>query len=268
MSDLELSSGTRSLLAAAKKDGPSALAKAKIWGGVAATTAAAAGAGASAGGAAAMGTGKLMLGALFGSAITVGLAVALMHIGPLAPDPGPPRADMQLAAPRPVRDPVAPALPTPSNQRGTVTLDSARTPALVPLGAGSGSDGLSTPSANANAPGAPRLEPPPTLAAAPIAAAPAKPKPTARASRSGVDRDDLLERESLLVAESRGALVRGDARAALSAVRAAQALDSHALDPEELSLETRALRALGAVDEAAVVEAKLKAKYPDHALAR
>ena len=275
MSDLELSSSTRSLLNAAKRDAPSALAKAKIWGGVAATTAAAAGAGVSAGGAAAMGTGKLMLGALFGSAITVGLAVALMHIGPLSPDAGAPRADLQLAAPRPVRDPVAPALPTPSTQRAAVGLDTARSSVSVPLGASAGADALpGTPGGGAGAglPGASRGDTSaaaaPTALATPRPTAAAKPRPAAHVARPPVDRDDLLDRESLLVAEARGALVRGDARAALSAVRAAQSLNSHALDPEELSLETRALRALGSADEAAVVEAKLKAKYPDHALAR
>ena len=75
-------------------------------------------------------------------------------------------------------------------------------------------------------------------------------------------------REASLVAEARSALARGDAAAALRAVRAARQLPSHLLEPEELSLEAQALRALGLAAEATAVDGTLKGKYPDHALAR
>ncbi len=238
MKDLEVSTRTRALLDAAKSDAPSQLAKAKIWGGVAATTAAAAGVGASAGSVAAMGSGKLMVvGALFGSAVTVGLAMALMHVGPLAPASEGARLRAQSHAEVAPPRPAAPAAPAPAapDPAAVQTIDLDDAPAA------------------------------PTTAATPARAIR---KPRAARSPAAVDRDELLEREGFLVSEARGALVRGDAKGALSAVHAAQALDSHALDPEELALEARALRAQGSAAAAAEVEARLRARYPDHALAR
>jgi hypothetical protein len=81
-------------------------------------------------------------------------------------------------------------------------------------------------------------------------------------------RSDSLDREATLVAEARGALVRGEPQAALSAVHAAQALAAHGLQPEELSVESRALRALGRTQEASAVEEKLRTRFPDNALGR
>ena len=252
MSDLELSTKTRDLLRAAKGDAPNALSKAKIWGGVAATTAGAAGAGTSVALAVSGGSGKLVaVGALFGSAITVGLAMALMHVGPLSPNPGSNAsrgADARMSsAPQPQRDEYAPALPImpppPAAPTAPATLVDAK---------------AAPPSVAANA--APPAAPKPAVRLGASVAAKAKP--------SATDSDDVLMRETLLVAEARGALMRGDARAALSAARAARALDSHALDPEELSLQARALRALGEDDEANKVEGTLKGRYPEHALSR
>jgi hypothetical protein len=80
--------------------------------------------------------------------------------------------------------------------------------------------------------------------------------------------DDTLAREAELVAEARGAVVRGQPAAALSAIHAAQALPGHALEPEELSLEVRALRALGHLDAANAADARLRTQYPDNALSR
>ena len=90
----------------------------------------------------------------------------------------------------------------------------------------------------------------------------------ALAHARAADRRDSLEREAELVAEARGAVVRGQPEAALSAIHAAQALPGHALEPEELSLEVRALRAMGELDAANAADAKLRARFPDHALAR
>jgi hypothetical protein len=51
-------------------------------------------------------------------------------------------------------------------------------------------------------------------------------------------------------------------------VRAARRLPSHQLEPEELSIEAQALRALGQSDAARAVDGTLKSQFPDHALAR
>jgi hypothetical protein len=79
---------------------------------------------------------------------------------------------------------------------------------------------------------------------------------------------DTLTREATLVSEARGALVRGQPETALGALRATELLPSRAMEPEELSLEARALRALGREPEAEFVESQLRARFPDNALAR
>jgi hypothetical protein len=80
--------------------------------------------------------------------------------------------------------------------------------------------------------------------------------------------DDALAREAALVAEARGALVRGDAESALRAVRAARMLPSHQLAPEELAVEAQALRALGRDDDAKEADSTLRRQFPESALAR
>jgi hypothetical protein len=62
--------------------------------------------------------------------------------------------------------------------------------------------------------------------------------------------------------------MRGDAPAAIATIRAARATGSHALEPEELALEAKALRAVGRESDAASIEATLRTRFPDHALAR
>jgi hypothetical protein len=116
--------------------------------------------------------------------------------------------------------------------------------------------------------------PPAAANPAPTTARAAAPSPAraasspARPKAAAADRDDALMRETLLVGEARGALMRGDPRAALSTIRAARNTGSHALEPEELALEAKALRALGKDTEATAAESTLRARYPDHALAR
>ena len=70
------------------------------------------------------------------------------------------------------------------------------------------------------------------------------------------------------MAEARGSLMRGDAADALRMIRAAGSVTSRELEPEELSIESRALRALGRNAEAAEVDVELRSRYPDHALSR
>jgi hypothetical protein len=163
----------------------------------------------------------LVMGALLGSAVTVGVAAMVLHVGSpkLRPEPTAiTRADLDREA---LVLPAQPPAPVP-----------ARAPADE------------TPAAPAGASDVRHVK--------------------ARARGA----DDLLAREAELVAEARGAVVRGEPAAALAAIRAAQGLPGHALEPEELSLEVRALRALGQLDAANAAEAKLRAKYPDNALAR
>jgi hypothetical protein len=81
------------------------------------------------------------------------------------------------------------------------------------------------------------------------------------------ERDDLA-REASLLASARGSLGRGDAAGALRSVHATLGLRHRELVPEELALEAQALRALGRDDEAAAVEANLRARFPESALAR
>ena len=67
---------------------------------------------------------------------------------------------------------------------------------------------------------------------------------------------------------ARAALMAGDAARALSLVQTTRKLGARSLEPEELGLEARALRALGRADDAAATELVLRRRYPDHALAR
>jgi len=78
---------------------------------------------------------------------------------------------------------------------------------------------------------------------------------------------DLAE-EARLVTAARTALVAGEAARALSLVQATRKLSARALEPEELGLEARALRALGRADDAAATELVLRRRYPESALAR
>jgi len=217
----ELSSSTRALLRAARQDGPGAAGRSQIWSGVAAKAAGGTALGA-AGGTAAAGaaTAKLfVMGALLGSAITVGIAAIVLHVG-------------------------APSLqPDPAQVVHADTESESQSERLAPAA-------LATSRAPDEAPSlTPRVEP-------------------GRHTGHPRSMDDSLGREAQLVAEARGAVVRGEPEAALSALRAAHALPAHALEPEELSLEVRALRAVGRMDEANAADARLRAKFPDHALAR
>jgi hypothetical protein len=217
----ELSTSTRALFRAARIDAPSDAARAKILEGIGATTGGAATISIAAK-AATGGTKLLLTGALFGSALTVGVAAFVLGVAApksrLAPEPSfAMHADPEMA-------PVAPAAPamraSPAEQA-----DAVRPSAPVKAHAAS----------------------------------------HAHASATGAD---YLAREATLVSEARGALMRGQADTALGALRATELLPSRAMEPEELSLEARALRALGRGPEADFVEGQLRARFPDNALSR
>ncbi|MGH7434311.1 MAG: hypothetical protein ACRENE_01390, partial [Polyangiaceae bacterium] len=128
--------------------------------------------------------------------------------------------------------------------------------ALLPAG----DDAYGSAHAPAARPAAPALAP-----LAPLALASARATaPAAARPATGVD---PLAREAQLVSEARGALGRGDARGALQAVRAARALPSHQLTPEELAVESQALRALGRPVEANEADVTLRSQFPESALA-
>jgi hypothetical protein len=113
----------------------------------------------------------------------------------------------------------------------------------------------------------PRLRDPQNVDRPAPSASPAKVAATISPASSSSSASDLAE-EARLVTEARTALVGGDPKRALSLLEKTHRLANRALEPEELSLEARALRALGRVDEAAATELKLKARFPSNALAR
>ncbi len=253
---IELSTQTRTLLESARAEAPSFAARSKIWSGVSAASGLAAGVGAATGGfgaggstapavgvagatagsvGGAMGAAKLLAtGALLGSAVTIGLALSAMYVRPVAP---PIEAQTQIAAAMTTATTIPTATPTPTP-----------TPTAT---------ATTTATATATA-----------TASATATAASARPLARLVVGVPPASTEDSLMREASLVAEARSALARGDAAAALRAVRAARQLPSHLLEPEELSLEAQALRALGLAAEATAVDGALKGKYPDHALAR
>ena len=236
-----LSTSTRALLKAAREEGPSAEANAKIWSGVAGVAGVAGAAGASSAplagpfvsGAVKLMAGKTMaIGALFGSAVTVGIAMIVLHVGP-APAPSPDHA----------RAPRAQRAQTASVAEGATNIVTEPREAPRPIEPESASPS--------------ELAPEPVLARS--RGTPAPPVATAV--------NDPLLRESMLVAEAREALARGDAEAALVAIHATR-LAARALEPEELSIESRALRSVGREDESMAIDLRLKTQFPGHALAR
>jgi hypothetical protein len=204
-----------------------------MWGAVSTATGAAATGGSTLAVATAASSSKLLVvGALFGSALTLGAALAVVRAAPsvVMPRRGLSRETVEIA-------PYA-------GER------SSEEPQPIPLMI----DTLSSSAASAHSSaqeGAPAM---------------AKANPRAAPARVGVE--DPLMREAALVAEARGALVRSDARAALSLLDGARRVGSRDLEPEELSLRTRALRLLGREVEAAEIEVRLRSRYPDHFLSR
>jgi hypothetical protein len=232
MNDMRLSSSTKKLFAAAKKDAPSAAARVKVWSGVSGAVggAAAAGGAASAVLTGAAGATKLLAaGTLFGGSLAVGLAAVLLHIGPVHTTPSPDGVAIGASASAP-----------PIRSLAAETMW-ARTPSLTPVVG-------------------PAEIPAPTPSSAPVRAGAPRTKPVAH--------EDMLAREASLVAEARGALGRADPRTALRAIRSARALPSRQLVPEELAVEEQALRALGQSDEANGIDVQLRLQYPEAALAR
>lgn len=225
----------RALFAAAREDGPSSEARgtmyervALVTGAAAATVAVASTAPASAVPSAA-GI-KLLVGGIVGAVAAVGVAVTL---GVSGTAPG------SESQPVEVREP-------PRDRRVVL---------------------LHSPAAGA------KLDEPLPRGRAPVATDPSPPLPVQAlrqpaASGFSSDASSSLATEARLVTEARHALMSGAPERALALVRATKSLHGKSMEPEELGLEARALRALGRVDEAAATEFDLRRRFPDHALAR
>jgi hypothetical protein len=237
MNDLGSSPSMKALLEAARRDGPSTAARAKIWSGVS-------GAGVAAGtGTAAVGLAKMMTaGTLFGGAMTVGVAAALLYVS-TAKAPDMTRASLATGSAliQPASVNVAPAM------QAVAPVEAAPPPAETAIAV------TDLPSAG----------PAPTATQKDPHAAPSRPR--AHVSSAAYD---SIGREASLVSTAQAALVRGDGAAALRAIAAASALPGRQLEPEELAVRAQALRLLGKKHDAEAIDAKLKSAYPLSALVR
>jgi hypothetical protein len=224
MSDMQSPWAVKALFDAAKADGPSAAARAKIWTGVSGAAGGAAAGAAAAGGVGAGGVSAakmLVLGTLLGGTVTVGLGMLVLHVGPGldAPAHG---ASVAAASAGEIGAATLP-MPPPETATPTATATATTTPTATPT--------------------------------------PTKPKP--------LPRFDALAREASLVAEARGALMRGDPSGALHDIRAVRTLlPERQLVPEELAIEAQSLRALGKQQDADEVDETLRSHFPESALAR
>ncbi len=239
MSDMRLSPATKALLSAARGDGPSAASRAHVWAGVSGAVGAAAGATSLASAAGGTGAKALLLGTLLGGTATVGLALGLLYVGPSRL---PSHGAMPVAIAATARlAPLAAAMPDPrpADSSGAFRPVSSTVATDARGALGSAPPALSSPCWRS-----PRKNPPPLAA------------------------EDPLAYEASLIAEARGALADGDARSALRAIRAAGALPSRQLVPEELAVEAQALRSLGRSADAKDVGDMLKKRFPESALAR
>ncbi len=249
----DLSSETRTLLRAARDDRPNAGSREAMWRGVQAAAAAPAAL------ATAKGlSGKLVLGTLLGGVVTVGLAGALLALRPAAPGAS--------VAPEPIaRRGVAERLP-----RATVAMearaqgDVARARGGAAAGPGGGEVARAVGVGTASGAGAGVVHA--SRASARIADTPRASGGGQAAAAQGAGPGDELAREARLVSEARGALLRGDPDRALTLLGVIDALPKRKLEPEELTLRARALRAVGRADEARAAENALIRRYPDQIL--
>jgi hypothetical protein len=262
--------GTRGLLDAARRDGPSSAQKSRIWEGVAlapqlslvasgasgaskaaaraslhpAATAGVTGAkaiGASA--LAALTAGKLLLaGAVVGSALTIGLGIFVVR--------GPLRAHTR---------PVAEAAAT-GDAMGHEGIDYAAYAPDVPSTIAMLAEPATTTAPDVKVGAA-------VGAGVPLVSGGTSPGAANRAVASQSGGDGLM-REVARVSEARNDLAMGGAAAALASLDAAARGSSRSLEPEELSLRARALRLLGRDAEASRVEETLRVRYPDNFLSR
>jgi hypothetical protein len=258
----DLSESSRSLLRAARTDAPTSAKRGLIWRGVMLTppltlvgprtvhaaSLAHSPAQNAAGGL--LSAGKLLVaGALAGSALTIGIGVAVF---------GSSRTDGRVAASAPhERSAARPATLPPVPVSAPVAEGHHVVEPVIEVVE------IDSPSSNST-----RV---PAQTAAPQPAA----EPTRSASMRGAGiggkargEGDALMREALLVAQAREDILAGSPSSALDALDGARATGSRSLEPEELSLRARALRMLGREGEASRVESALSSRFPESFLAR
>ena len=220
-----LSPDTRRLLTQARREGPSEASRRHILGAVLAQTTIAAAAMPGATQTGAALATKAALGVLLGAAVTVGLAATLLV----------------------------------ARAHGTATVGPDVSVAIVDR--------------------APTSVSPPPAAMQPIMGASPKseaklldPAPGSHAALCGASQAPLagppadpMEREARLVAEARAALLRGEPATAVAKVHAAQALPVRQMEPEELRVLAKALRALGDEKGASRAQTELVMRYPGEA---
>lgn len=250
MTEPRLSPTTKALLLGARRDGPGASGRAKVWSAVSGAIDGVAGGfggggpqGATSmasGGAGAGGAKMLLMGTLLGGTVTVGLASVLLTLWPA---PSPPAPDATRAAFAALAAPASRIAPAVTSGGEVVSARTTEAPASKASPAPHASAGATSPSRR------------------PSRAAPSRVASPAPSS-------DLLGQEVAFVDEARSALARGDARDALRAIQAARALPSHRLAPEELSVQAQALHAIGREDEAKDADSVLRSQFPESALAR
>lgn len=244
MSDL------RTLIEAAKADGPSGAARANVWAGVSTVLGEAAGvtSGASSAAAGTAGSAKmLVLGTLLGGSVTVGIGAVMLFIGH-----GPARPPTSVAVRAHASEfaslerPAPPPAPLLNPEVVQEAAPHRAHPAVTP------------PHSQTRAAGVESAATRKTTATA----------PHANAAVAAATDSDTLALEASSLAEARGALARHDAVLALQIVRGLRALPGRQLVPEELAVEAQALRGLGLDDDASAVEARLRVRFPDSVLGR
>ncbi|MEO7109626.1 MAG: hypothetical protein ABI183_04225 [Polyangiaceae bacterium] len=312
-----LSPNTLALLRAAKNDAPSRASRTAIWGGVTSglvthtplhiTPRGAAGQGAASPGpgigasmtpqaAAATAKGGVLIGAsltgmkgafigaLFGSALSIGVATFMMRAKPTDIPHAPSSAQpTQVATAQPTQ------LGDSAKSNGSSAAPNSTSAATTQTASGSSTDPISagalpissTPSKSGSSlnSGASSIsvDKSPNTQMGARSSVGAKSltdenqslhsKKTTTATPSLSD-DEMLSRETSLVSEARRDLLVGDADAALKTVRTARALEVRQFEPEEMSLEAKSLRALGRDTEAAKIESQLRTMYPNQTLGR
>lgn len=261
MNDPRASSTFRLLIEAAKSDGPNALRRAEMWSSVSRSVPTTIPPGVAKSPLNGASGGKTVsMGTIFGGAVTVGLATAVLILQPTR-SLGPTSSGKAGAATASAR--VVLAVPSEDSRAAR---DEARESRSV-LAANPAADVGTHPAPHADEVTAEATG----NVAAPVAVAPQPPRPSTRPSAPASPAHlayDPLAREASLLTQARAALAQGDARAALRAVRAAMAVPGRQLVPEELSVESQALRALGRSRDADTLATELRTRYPDSALAR
>jgi hypothetical protein len=229
MNEARLSPSTRKLLETARTDGPSAASRARMWAGMSSVLGGAVGA-------ATTTTVSVIHGGASGTKL---LSIASLFGGTLT---------VGIAA---LLLTLRPAIHSP------------KPAATAPPAMGQSSLAIMPQSAIREPPAAPG-QAKPSHSAGHFA----KPLPAPSWVKKNGLGEDSLAHEASLVSEARNALAHGNPELALRAIRAARALRSHQLVPEELAVEEQALRALGHSDEANGIDVQIRLQYPASALAR